>query len=225
MHDSSSLESTRRPLSAQARRLIRARIGAFTARRGGASHGVLAIAGGIVALLWVLTLLASDAPWPVVTGFWLVAGAVIALWSRRDVRAGERQIEEMARRLQSALRRDEAEVHDIRASAFAEFEEVEDEGACYAFQIDEDRVVFIVGQEFYESGRFPSLDFSLAYVLDEDDRPVDMVIEKRGPRAAPARRIPAAIKRELEAPEHLEIRQGRIEDLERILSPLRPSRG
>ena len=100
--------------------------------------------------------------------------------------------------------------------------EIEDEGACYAFELDVGRIAFIQGQEFYESARFPSLDFSLAYVLDEADQSVDTLIDKRGAKAAPARRIPAAVKQRLDVPDHLEVRKGRIADLEDILATSSP---
>lgn len=70
--------------------------------------------------------------------------------------------------------------------------------------------MFIAGQEFYAGARFPSLDFSLMYVLDERGEAVDMLIDKRGAKAVPARTIPAVMKRELDIPDHLETRIGRI---------------
>ena len=105
----------------------------------------------------------------------------------------------------------------MKARAFAEFEEVEDEGACYAFELSDNRLVFITGQEFYEGARFPSLDFSLVHLLDDAGQTVDLVIEKRGAKAAPARTIPASMKQSLEPPEHLELRPGTIETLEQSL--------
>ena len=123
---------------------------------------------------------------------------------------------------ESALRRNAADVYDVRARLFAELEEIEDEGACYAFELDDGRIAFIQGQEFYESARFPSLDFSLVYVLDEADQSVDTLIDKRGAKAAPARRIPAAVKQRLDVPDHPEVRKGRIADLEDILATSSP---
>jgi hypothetical protein len=178
----------------------------------------VAISAGLTLLLWLWTIVASDAPWFVVTAFWALAGGGIALWVRRDMRKLGGQMEGMARGLESALRRNAAEVYDIRAQAFAEFEEIEDEGACYAFALGDGCLVFIQGQEFYESARFPSLDFSLVYVLDETDATVDMLIDKRGAKAAPVRRIPAALKQTLDIPDHLNVRRGTIEDLEEIVS-------
>lgn len=123
----------------------------------------------------------------------------------------------LATLVESALRRNEADVYDIRASSHAVFDEIEDEGACYAFEIEGGRLVFVAGQEFYEGARFPSLDFSLVYPLDGHGQPVEMFIEKRGGKTAPSRRIPAALKKSLNIPDHLELRAGRIDDLEALL--------
>lgn len=169
---------------------------------------------GIVSVLWVLTLLASDAPWQVVTGFWGVVGAGITIWVRRDTRKDESHRRQWTQGLESALRRNEADVYEVRATAFAELEEFEDEGACYAFELEDRRVVFVSGQEFYEAARFPSLDFALVYPLDEAGRSADMMIDKRGPTAAPARTIPFAVKHEMEIPEHLEVVDVPLDQLE-----------
>ena len=145
------------------------------------------------------------------------------MWVRRDMLSHARQLTAMAQALGSALRRGEADVYDIRAAAFAVFEEIEDEGACYAFGLEGNRLVFVAGQEFYEAARFPSLDFSLVHPLDEQGNAVEMLIEKRGEKAMPARTIPAAIKQKLRAPEHLEVRAGRLEEIERVLGEDVPS--
>ena len=123
----------------------------------------------------------------------------------------------MLRGFESARRRDAAEVFEVRSSAFAELEEIEDEGACYAFQIGDDRLVFVAGQEFYPQAKFPSHDFSLVHILDERGQPAEMVIEKRGPQAAPVRVIPPATKLRLEIPEHLEVIEGRLDQIESLL--------
>ena len=100
---------------------------------------------------------------------------------RRVIRA--KQFESMSRGLESALRRNTGDVYDIRATSFAEIEEIEDEGACYAFEMENGLVAFIQGHEFYDSARFPSLDFPLLYVLDETGHTVEMLIDKRGAKA------------------------------------------
>jgi len=213
----SALRAFRRPLTAIEQRLIRSKIRGLTTRHLRGSAAAFGIMGGGLLILWLVTVLVSDAPLLVITAFWLVAGGVIALWVWRDMRVDARNLEGMGRELASAPRRNEAEVYDVRARAFAEFEEIEDEGACYAFELDGDRLVFITGQEFYEAARFPSLDFSLVHVLDEHGKAVDMLMDKRGAKAAPARTISAAIKETLDIPDHLDVRPGTVKEVERIL--------
>jgi hypothetical protein len=212
-------DSVRRPLTDRQRRAIRSKIRHLTATGRRASTICLPITAGFMGLLWLWTILASDAPWLVVTAFWFAIGAGIALWARRDMRTHAAQLEGMAHGLESALTRNEADVYEIRARSFAVLEEVEDEGACYAFQLEGDQLVFIVGQEFYEAARFPSLDFSLVYPLDEHGNTVDMFIEKRGDKAKPTTTIPSAVKERLDVPQHLEIRTGIIDNLEAVLRP------
>ena len=189
------------------------------ARGRRASRVALPVSAAVIVILWLATLFASDAPWFIITLFWLGVGGAIAFWVGRDMRQHARGFERASRDLESALRRNAADVYDIRARAFAEFEEVEDEGACYAFELDGHRLVFLIGQEFYDSARFPSLDFSLVYVLDEQGQSVDMLIDKRGLKAAPTRTIPAAAKLTFEIPEHLETRSGTVAEIEANLNP------
>lgn len=199
------------------RRVIRARIQSLRGRGRRARTGWIPVAIGVIGGLWLWTLLASDAPWLVVTAFWLAVGGGIALWVRRDMRRHADQFADMGTALQSALVAGIADVYDVRARAFAEIEEVEDEGACYAFEIEGPRLVFLNGQEFYPGARFPSLDFSLVYIRDDAGNTVDMLIDRRGARTAPARTIPAASAKQIERPEHLEVRAGTIEALTDML--------
>ncbi|NIP60898.1 MAG: hypothetical protein GWM92_20765, partial [Gemmatimonadetes bacterium] len=64
-------------------------------------------------------------------------------WLRGDARKEGAYQRVMARGMESALEADRAEIYDVRARAFAELEEVEDEGACYAFDLGDGRVVFV----------------------------------------------------------------------------------
>lgn len=210
------LESFRRPLTAAERRLLGRKVRDVEARlrRG---PRVLVPGGVVLVILWALTLGLSGSPWQIVTAFWVVVGAGVLFWVRRDLWKDLGVFRDMAREYESARRRNEAEVFEIKAVAYAEFEEVEDEGACYAFEIAGNRLVFVTGQEFYRQARFPSHDFSLVYILNEREEPVDMAIEKRGPEAAPARTIPAAAKLELEIPEHLAMLNGNLDRIEELL--------
>jgi hypothetical protein len=117
------LESHRRPLTDQERRTLRAKIRSLQGRGVRSRTGWIPIAVVIIFVLWLVTILAADAPWMVVTAFWLVTGGVIALWVSRDMRRHASQFDDMAVGLQSALIANAADVSDVRARAFVEFEE------------------------------------------------------------------------------------------------------
>lgn len=188
------LEPRTRPLTEAERRLLRCKIRECE-RNPEALERSLTVAGiGVTAVLWLLTLLASDLSWLVVTAVWLAIGVLLHVWVLRDLRRELDHMPAMVAALASALERNEAESYDVEAVAFAEFEEAEDEGACYAFDLGDGRVVFLVGQRFYPSAKFPSLDFSVVSPLARDGSAADRWIEKRGDRAVPDRVIPAEAK-------------------------------
>lgn len=162
-------------------------------------------------------MIASDESWLVITLVWIAVGCVISGWVWRDAKRDSRYAVGVAERLESALSRNEANVFDFEARSFVEFEEVEDEGACYAFDLGSGQIAFVAGQEFYPEARFPSLDFSLVYPLDAEGNEVDMLIEKRGPKEDPMRKIPRDVKMEFMIPEHLEVLEGQLGDLESLL--------
>lgn len=168
----------------------------------------------VIFLLYVLTLLASDTNGLIVTGFWALIGAVILAWVLTGTRKDARTFAGIADAYRSALEKNEVLAYDIRSTAFAELEEIEDEGACYAFQIEDDRMVFLSGQQFYPEAKFPSHDFSIVHVLDEHDNAVAEHIEKRGPQVEASEFVPAFVKARLEIPDDLDVVDGRIEDIE-----------
>ena len=170
---------------------------------------------GIAAVFSVLTVTVSHDPWFVVLPIWLGIAVVIAAWSLRD---GLRDLRKARGRLESALRRNEAKEVRIAASEMVELEEKEDEGACYVFQVDDDSVVVVSGQEFYASARFPNSDFSIATILDEAGNEVEMFIEKRGSRLKPSRVIPSEAATKLRRPDHLEVLNCHLENLESCLA-------
>lgn len=210
------LEPRRRPLSTEERRLLAAKARELRAQTN-APRKIVVLTGGIVGILWLLTILASDAPWWVITLFWILAGSILGLWIRRESRRHGVHAVTMAQRLESALARNEADVFDFSASSYVEFEEMEDEGACYAFDLGHSRIAFVVGQEFYPESGFPSLEFSLVYPLDEHGNTVDLHIDKRGQVTRPARKISIHAKLEFEIPEHLQVLNGELHDLENLL--------
>jgi hypothetical protein len=171
----------------------------------------------VFGVLWLLTILASDVSWHVVTAFWIVVGSGISLWVVVDQRRSARDLLALAERYESACRRSEADVIDVRSTDYISFEEYEDEGACYAFALERGGVLLLQGQQFYPSSRFPSLDFSIVSPLDEHGHPVDELLEKRGPKADPSRVVPATVKLALDLPTDIAFIDTRLEDVENRL--------
>ncbi len=97
------------------------------------------------------------------------------------------------------------------------FEEQEDEGARYAFQVG-DRIVFVAGQDFYPSAKFPNSDFSLVEITDSRGTLVEMIIDSAGKKLQPIRTIAAELQSKFRIPEHLQILQGKLEDIDRLLA-------
>lgn len=163
-----------------------------------------------------LTSLASDAPLTVIAAFWAVLWLVFTVWigfPQRKLTRNE------VRLLEEAIQTNRARETRLQSTRVVEFEEVEDEGACYAFDHNGDSAVFIVGQEFYEDIDFPNTDFSLVQILGEHGQPIRELLIKRGRKLQPERVVSAAIKRHLELPEHLAIVPGALDRIEAILRP------
>ena len=167
----------------------------------------------VCGVLMIATLLASTAPPLLIVVFWLVLAALFTIWIGMPQR---RLMLSQIAPLEDALRANRARVIRVQSEHVVEFEEEEDEGACYAFEHDAARVVFIVGQEFYEDDDFPNADFSMIEILGRSGTPVDIWLEKSGRKLTPDRVVPAKVKWTLELPEHLavvDVPLDRVEDL------------
>jgi len=201
------------------RERLKRHAGALERQAARARRAVLPAGGAVAGILWVATLLASDAPWPVITAFWLIVGTTLIWWVGRGLAAEGADMGGVAAMLRDAADRGEAEEVRIRATALVELEEVEDEGACWGFQVGERRMVFLCGQEFYATRSFPSLDVTLVHPLSSKGPPVDVWIEPNGPRATPDLTVPADRKWALEVPGHLDVVEAAAETLVEDLGP------
>jgi len=164
--------------------------------------------------LAALTLLVSDASRGVILAFWLALAVLFSLWIGLPGRTGPRR---QAALLEAALRHDRARVFRVQSTRVVEFEEIEDEGACYAFDIGEGRILFVQGQEFYPDDDFPNSDFSLATVLGPGNAVVDEIFTKSGAKLDPERRIARDVKDRLTIPDHLEVIDADLGTIEAVL--------
>jgi len=203
-----------RPLTDGERLHLAARLA--SARNEGSR--ALFTAGGasalVCGLLAAATLFASNAPRTIVLGFWTALWLVFTLWVGlpwRKMMRGQIPI------LEDGLHTARAREIRLQSPRVIEFEEEEDEGACYAFEHDASSSVFVVGQEFYEDDDFPNTDFSMVEILGASGHPIDVLLKKDGRKLRPERVIAASIKHRLEMPQHLEVVAAPLERVEDAL--------
>lgn len=79
----------------------------------------------------------------------------------------------------------------VRSDRMIEVEELEDEGACYLFEVEDRKLLLLFGQEYYSGPKFPSTDFSLVEILDSRKNFVDLFVDKRGEKLKPYKMISA----------------------------------
>ena len=194
--------------------MLRTRLGALARRRRSSTRRVLMGCGGLFGALWVATVLASQAPWWVVGLFWLAFGVVIGLW----VLAEEwKSIRQTASALESALRANQATEIRVQAHTVAEIEEREDEGACWLFELGDERLLVLSGQDYYATRRFPNDDFSVVRILKEGGEPLETVLALRGSRLQPVRRMPSRVRSSLPATEGPALIRSSIDKVEWLL--------
>lgn len=212
----SEIDSTIRPLSEIELRLLTADLKRSEGRLPSFSKRLLMADFIVCGTFWVLTVIATKGRWLLPTAVWSVILVVISVWIYLSERPEYRA---PVSRLEDALRQNE--VHEIRiqSDAFVELEEIEDEGACFAFEIAGRRIVFVSGQDYYPSARFPNGDFSVIQVFDSQKSLVQEFVEKRGSKLEPRRKISAKTKSRLDIPEHLQVIDGDLGELENLLRP------
>jgi hypothetical protein len=152
---------------------------------------------------------------------WLMICVGLGLWSYLDAR---RDLMSGVQRIEGALQRDQVSEVRVQSAEFVEFEEEEDQGACYAFQLDGGKILFVSGQEYYPSARFPNTDFALVDIYDSDGCRVQGFIEKRGHKFKPMRIVPARLKSAMTIPEHLGVIDGKVAEVEQLLTRVRINR-
>jgi hypothetical protein len=157
-----------RPLGDAERRQLEARLANARRERALALVKTGAASALVCGALAVATLFASDAPRLVIIAFWGILAVVFTLWIGLP---WHRLMRGQVPILEDALRVGRAREFRVQASRVVEFEEEEDEGACYAFELDPRAALFIVGQEFYEDDDFPNTDFSIVEILGTSGRP------------------------------------------------------
>jgi hypothetical protein len=214
------LETVIRPLVEKERRLLnrglarRQRRLAKLRRRVFVTGLVLFV--GLSGFIMIATILDKKGPsWYVSFVIGLGIAVPVSLWSYLSLRP---KLVANVCQFESALRRNEARAIRIQSEAMVEFEEEEDEGACYAFQLNNPWIVFVSGQDFYPSARFPNTDFSLVSIYGEHEVLVESFVEKHGNKLKPVRMISSEQKSRMKIPSHLQTMQGDLSHIEHLLA-------
>jgi hypothetical protein len=139
-------------------------------------------------------------------------------WVYRE-QVGERKA--TAETLFKAIDASTARVVHCRSDRFVAVEEVEDEGADYYFQVEDQLLLHLCGQQYDASERFPSDDFEIVEILDAAGNPTWCDIDTRGRKLTPTKVLRAEIRDPLlnagRYPEDRVLVRGSIDDLEHRL--------
>ncbi len=122
--------------------------------------------------------------------------------------------------MDDVLEKDTAKVSYCNSKEMIEFEEIEDEGAQYFFQVEENKIFHISGQEYYETSVFPSNEFELVSILGKNsNETADFYIHTIGHKISPIMVVPADVKKEYidKISELPEIIEGNIKDLDSVM--------
>lgn len=107
---------------------------------------------------------------------------------------------------------------------YIELSEVEDEGVNYLFQISENKILSLGGQDFYPTKNFPSDNFEIAVCNDEKGEVVLLETYNYGKKIQPKRKITGQQKWDLIGsvnfpdPDKFAIIDGQLENIEAIIS-------
>ncbi len=208
------LERFERELLPNERRLVTRNLSRLQTRQKGGWRFRLLFWLIVSALLSLPVLLSGEGPWYLVLGLIIPGvGLAVLLGSISARKQSNFRITE----LEEVLSKNRASVIHIKSDKMVEFEEIEDEGACYAFQVAEEKIAFVCGQDYYASAKFPNTDFCVIAICTGAGNPVEGGVEKLGQKLKPIRIIPRKVKETLDVPDHLEVIDGKLEDLETLL--------
>ncbi len=209
-------EQTERELSLKELRLLRQKI---SLRRGQevACLKRSFVAGLVIsAIISGLVLLSSKASGIIVMLFFFALWLTLSLWIGLSEMS---KLSKIVRELEGAVVMNRACATRITSEQMVEFDEVEDEGACYAFQVAKNKIAFVCGQDFYSSPTFPNTDFEIVEIPDSQGQPLEGWIEKKGQRLTPLKNISSNVKKTLNVPRHLHVIDGELDKLETLLQP------
>lgn len=210
-----------RPLTEAERRWLRL-VAARRERRLSCAAPYMMLLVGIVFFggLWGLSVFATNADksgpsWRVLGLFWLIVGTAITLWAYRDAKPHAYLLQEKFR---SALRQNTAcEIRVSSTMVIACEDKQHPKKGWYAFQIEDECVVFISARFCQRLRGFPTSDFSMVDVADEKGKVVAGFARNHGDPLVPLRTISKQEAKRLRIPAHMLIVSGNLTDIDAFL--------
>ncbi len=111
----------------------------------------------------------------------------------------------------------------VAAAEYIELSEVEDEGVNYLFQITDNKILSLGGQDFYPTRNFPSDNFEIAICYGQNGQILLLEKYNSGKKIYPKKKIVGQKKWDLIShpnypnPENFTIIEGKLENIERII--------
>ena len=146
---------------------------------------------------------------------------LIPLWSRKEEKNKEQKI---AKNINKTLDNNSIEILHCQSSNMYKLKEYEDEGSHYLFQVEDNKILFIGGQEFYENKSFPNTDFEIATAYGEGSLPTLLEKYYYGEKLKPLKIIAGKEKwklfenRKYSDIEDITIIDGTLGEIDRILN-------
>jgi hypothetical protein len=209
-------ERIERPLNAAEIRMLRSSIG--RARRDSRiSPQLRRLLGLTPPIVIVATLFSWFFGHPLSMGA-LSGVAFVAIMAPLVVLRNRRTQERIITGHSNALAIDRAIVHSVQASYCVKFEEREDEGDLWMFQVGPDEVLALQGQVYYETPRFPALNFEIVEIPS-----LPVLIRTRSAKVSPDETVRAPVSGFLPSIEGIGIRslKGDAHDCTGALQSLR----
>jgi hypothetical protein len=209
------LPSQNRPLNEKERSYLRSQRAALMRQREALLRRMLWMYVIVFGALAGLTALDVKKHVIMIFACWGVGGALICVWAYVPER---RKLSRRIVEYDSVVATGICAERQIKANRMWEFEEQENEGVCYAFELQSGGVAIVAGQDFYAAARFPNSDFSIIEFYSQEGNLNDFLIEKRGTKMIAERVIPGREKKGLDIPQSGAFLDGTLEQAYASLS-------
>ncbi|MCD4780642.1 MAG: hypothetical protein K8S27_08875 [Candidatus Omnitrophica bacterium] len=146
---------------------------------------------------------------------------LIPLWVRKEEKNKEQKI---ANNINITFEKNSMKILHCQSLNMYKLKEYEDEGPHYLFQVEENKILFIGGQEFYESKIFPNTDFEIATAYGEGSFPAFLEKYYYGEKLKPLKTIAGKEKwkllenRKFFDIENIKIIDGTLGEIDKILN-------